>query len=54
MSTQSTSHLPIQENQARFQELAQDALRHAASLGASDAAVDVSESRGLSVSVRNQ
>ncbi len=54
MSTQPNTHLPIQENQARFQELAQDALRHATSLGASDAVVDVSESRGLSVTVRRQ
>jgi PmbA protein len=36
----------------RFGELAQDALAHARQLGASDAAVDVSEGVGLSVSVR--
>jgi len=36
----------------RFAELAADALAHAKSLGASDAAVDVSEGVGLSVSVR--
>lgn len=54
MSNQPTSHLPIAENQARFRELVGDALKHAKSLGASDAAAEVSESRGLSVSVRNQ
>jgi len=46
--------LPIARNQALFQELAHDALRHAKTLGASDAVVDVSEGRGLSVSVRKQ
>ncbi len=46
------SGLPIQENQARFREIVQDALAQAASLGASDAAIEVSESQGLAVSVR--
>lgn len=54
MSNQPTSYLPIAENQSRFRELVGDALKHAKSLGASDAAAEVSESRGLSVSVRNQ
>src|SRR3546814_10124167 len=54
MSKQPTSYLPIAENQARFRELVGDALKHAKSLGASDAAAEISESRGLSVSVRNQ
>ena len=54
MSEHSTSHLPIIENQARFRELVQDALSYAKSVGASDAAAEVSESCGLSVSVRNK
>ena len=49
---QTLSSLPIQENQARFRELVQQALAHAADLGASDAAAEVSESQGLSVTVR--
>jgi len=44
--------LSISENQTRFRELVQDALAHAARLGASDAAAEVSESAGLSVTVR--
>lgn len=54
MSDQPTHSLPISENQAQFRELVQQALEHAKSLGASDAAAEVSESCGLSVSVRNQ
>jgi len=54
MSRQSSLRLPISENQAQFRELVQDALKHARSLGASDAAAEVSESAGLSVSVRNK
>jgi PmbA protein len=54
MSEHSTSHLSIIENQARFRELVQDALQYAKSIGASDAAAEVSESCGLSVSVRNK
>lgn len=46
------SQLPITEHQFQFCELVEDALRHARNLGASDAAVDISENRGLSVSVR--
>ena len=38
----------------RLRELAQDALHHARSLGASDASCEVSESTGLSVSVRKK
>lgn len=53
MSEPIISNLPISENQFRFCELAETALKHAKKLGASDAAVEVSESRGLSVSVRN-
>ena len=53
MSDLPASFLPIAENQARFRELVSDALSHAKTLGASDAAAEVSESRGLSVSVRN-
>ncbi|PLC54806.1 metalloprotease PmbA [Pollutimonas nitritireducens] len=54
MSDQPTSYLPISENQTRFRELVSDALKHAKSLGASDAAAEISESRGLSVSVRRK
>ncbi|UCE31683.1 MAG: metalloprotease PmbA [Burkholderiales bacterium] len=39
---------------ARFEQMCEDVLGHAASLGASDAAVEVSESAGLSVNVRKQ
>jgi PmbA protein len=55
MTQQSHSYtrLPIAENQARFRELVEEALRHARGVGASDAAAEVSESSGLSVSVRN-
>ncbi|NYT63431.1 metalloprotease PmbA [Alcaligenaceae bacterium] len=53
MSHQPLSNLPISENQTRFRELVNDALNHAKSLGATDAAAEISESRGLSVSVRN-
>lgn len=54
MSDQPTSHLPIEHNQQVFRELVQRALDYAKSLGASDSAAELSESRGLSVSVRNQ
>src|SRR5690606_17003988 len=54
MSDQPSSHLPIEHNQQVFRELVQKALGYAKSLGASDAAAELSESRGLSVSVRNQ
>lgn len=54
MSEQPTLHLPIEQNQQVFRELVKKALDYAKSLGASDAAAELSESRGLSVSVRNQ
>ncbi|MDX3893805.1 metalloprotease PmbA [Pusillimonas sp.] len=54
MSDQPSPHLPIEHNQQVFRELVQKALGYAKSLGASDAAAELSESRGLSVSVRNQ
>jgi PmbA protein len=54
MSEQPIPSLPIAENQARFRELVLSALNHATTLGATDAAAEVSESRGLSVSVRNR
>ena len=54
MSKKSNFHLPVKKNQARFQELVAETLDYARSLGASDAAAEVSETRGLSVSVRNQ
>lgn len=54
MSQQSSLRLPIAENQAQFRELVQSALNYARSRGASDAACEVSESAGLSVSVRNK
>ncbi|TEA79072.1 metalloprotease PmbA [Allopusillimonas ginsengisoli] len=53
MSDQPSSSLPIEKNQTWFRELVADALAHAKTLGASDAAAEVSESRGLSVAVRN-
>jgi len=53
-NTLQTERLAIERNQTTFCELAQDALRHARILGASDAVVDVSEGLGMSVSVRNQ
>ncbi len=53
MKDQPSSSLPISENQALFRELVADALAHANALGASDAVAEVSESRGLSVAVRN-
>lgn len=54
MTEQSSSFLPISKHQAEFRDLVQQAIGHAQSLGATDAAAEVSESRGLSVSVRNQ
>ncbi|CAM3588925.1 metalloprotease PmbA [Bordetella sputigena] len=47
-----SSSLPVAENQARFSELVQSVLAHARKVGASDAVAEVSESLGLSVSVR--
>lgn len=54
MSDHPNSALPITDHQNQFRELVTDALKHAKTLGASDAAAEISESRGLSVSVRNK
>lgn len=54
-STQTVSSTPepgFSYSRARFQQLVDDALAFAQSLGASDAGVEVSEGSGLSVSVR--
>ena len=48
----SISFLPIAENRPIFEDLVTQALKHAKSLGASDAAAEVSEAQGLAVSVR--
>ena len=48
----SISFLPVAENRPIFEDLVTQALKHAKSLGASDAAVEVSEAQGLAVSVR--
>ncbi|HBI83355.1 metalloprotease PmbA [Orrella sp. NBD-18] len=48
----STSFLPIAKNRPIFEDLVTQALDHALSLGASDAAAEVSEGQGLAVSVR--
>ena len=53
MSDQPNSRLPIEQNRQLFQELVQKALDYAKSIGASDAAAELSESQGLSVAVRN-
>ena len=50
--TQSSISLPIAANHARFSEIIEFVLAHARKTGASDAAAEVSESLGLSVSVR--
>ena len=52
MNKDAAPSLPIAENRDKFRELVQLALDHAKSLGASDAVAEVSESQGLSVSVR--
>src|SRR3546814_4243543 len=44
--------LPLAANRARFSELVEQVLAYARSIGASDAVAEVSESLGLSVSVR--
>ena len=44
--------LPHQEHRAQFEDLVTQALKHAKSLGATDAAAEVSEGQGLAVSVR--
>ena len=48
----SISFLPVAQNRPIFEDLVTQALKHAQSLGASDAAAEVSEGRGLAVSVR--
>lgn len=48
----SSSFLPLAANHARFSELVEQTLAYACRIGASDAAAEVSESLGLSVSVR--
>lgn len=48
----SISFLPVAENRPIFEDLVTQALKHAKSLGASDAAAEISEGRGLAVSVR--
>ena len=48
----SNSFLPIAQNRPIFEDLVTQALKHAKGLGASDAAAEVSEGRGLAVSVR--
>src|SRR5690606_33137994 len=52
MSEQSAAFLPIAQQQILFRELVADALSHAKRVGASDAVAEVSESKGLVVSVR--
>ncbi|OZI77507.1 metalloprotease PmbA [Bordetella genomosp. 12] len=47
-----SSSLPIAANHARFSELVEQVLAYARQIGASDAVAEVSESLGLSVSVR--
>ena len=48
----SISFLPVAENRPIFEDLVTQALNHAKTLGASDAAAEVSEAQGLAVSVR--
>ena len=48
----SKSFLPVAQNRPIFEDLVTQALKHAQGLGASDAAAEVSEGRGLAVSVR--
>src|SRR5690606_4380678 len=52
MSEQNASSLQIAEQEAIIRELVADALGHAKTVGASDAVAEVSESKGLVVSVR--
>src|SRR5690625_1993063 len=54
MSDVMISNLPISANQHFFCQLVDDALAEAKKLGATDAVAQVSENRGLSVSVRKQ
>jgi len=50
--TSSISFLPVAQNRPIFEDLVTQALKHAQSLGASDAAAEVSEGQGLAISVR--
>lgn len=52
MSEQRLASLPIAEQQAHFREVVSDALSHAKSQGATEAVAEISESKGLVVSVR--
>lgn len=52
MTEENASSLQIAEQQAVFRQLVADALAHAKKTGASDAVAEVSESKGLVVSVR--
>ncbi|OZI27473.1 metalloprotease PmbA [Bordetella genomosp. 7] len=52
MVNSSSSSLPLAANHARFSELIEQVLAHARQIGASDAAAEVSESLGLSVTAR--
>ncbi|MGB6007091.1 metalloprotease PmbA [Castellaniella sp.] len=54
MKEHTDDFLDIPVQQAQFRELITDALRCARDAGASDAAAEVSESRGLSVAVRHR
>ncbi|WP_322999396.1 metalloprotease PmbA [Castellaniella sp.] len=54
MKEHTDDFLDIPAQQAQFRELITDALRCARDVGASDAAAEISESRGLSVAVRNR
>ncbi len=54
MNDRNDDSLDIPAQQAQFRELVTDALRLAREAGASDAAVEVSENRGLSVAVRQR
>jgi PmbA protein len=49
--TSTISFLPVAQNRPIFEDLVTQALKHAQSLGASDAAAEVSEGQGLAVSV---
>jgi len=54
MNQRTDEFLDVPAQQAQFRELVSDALRYAKKAGASDAAVEISESRGLAVSVRHR
>ncbi|WP_066455074.1 metalloprotease PmbA [Castellaniella caeni] len=54
MKEHTDDFLDIPVQQAQFRELVSDVLRRAGAVGASDAAAEVSESRGLSVAVRHR